>query len=53
LTNEQKNVMENFHILWLDKMTMAVLFLQQTQTKGENYGTKHTNRNAFRFNQKA
>lgn len=35
LTNEQKNVMESFHILWLDKMIMAVLFLQQTQTKGE------------------
>ena len=27
--------MESFHILWLDKMIMAVLFLQQTQTKGE------------------
>jgi len=33
LTNEQKNVMKNLHILWLDKLTMAVLFYSKHKQK--------------------
>lgn len=33
LTNEQKNVKRNLHILWLDKLTMAVLFYSKHKQK--------------------